>query len=492
MSDRPIPRRCAQCCAIVLAAFVSCAALAANTAQQTGARTPGDVRASLFGQADKALAAAKAADAAVLAPHDYADGAERFARAEETLDKGGNLESIQDDLAEATALLVRATRNAAAAARFFATPLRARQRAQFAGASRYAEAEWQDAEEALVDAAGKLERGRTESAGKNESEIVASYETAELAAIKANYLQQTRNLLARAEDLRGKRVAPQSWAKANELLAEAEAALEEDRYDTDRPRNLAQEAEQNAYQAVYVAELEERIRDGETSLEAIVMSWESEMRKIADLLEVPVRFDAGPEGGVITINRAIDSLHAELADLRQGVDERDAQIAELQRELGGKTESLDRVNALLARQERLRARVASMQQLFTPREASVLRQDDAVIIRLIGINFASGSATLGREHQALLGKVRTALAEFPESTVVIEGHTDSFGSDTANQQLSQSRANAVLQYLVSAGAVSPVTSTSLGYGESRPVASNETTDGRRRNRRIDVVVHPQG
>ena len=111
---------------------------------------------------------------------------------------------------------------------------------------------------------------------------------------------------------------------------------------------------------------------------------------------------------------------------------------------------------------------------------------------LIGINFASGSATLGREHQALLGKVRTALAEFPESTVVIEGHTDSFGSDTSNQQLSQARANAVLQYLVSAGAVSPVTSTSLGYGESRPVASNETNDGRRRNRRIDIVIHPQG
>jgi OOP family OmpA-OmpF porin len=490
MPNRPMRRRCAHCCAAILTV---CAALTSfpTGAEQTDARAPSDVRASLFGRADRALEAAKAADAAVLAPHDYADGAEKFTRAEETLQKGGNLESIQRDLAEAEELLATAARSATSAARFFATPLRARQRAQFAGANRYAEAEWQDAEESLVDAAGKFERGRTESAGKDEDAIVAAYETAELAAIKANYLQQTRNLLARADDLRGKKVAPESWAKANELLAQAEAALNEDRYDTDRPRNLAQEAEQNAYQAVYVAELEERIRDGDTSLEAIVISWQSEMRKIADLLEVPVRFDAGPEGGVITINRAIDSLHSELADLRQGVDERDAQIAELQRELGGKTESLDRVNALLARQERLRARVASMQQLFTPQEASVLRQDDAVIVRLIGINFASGSATLGREHQALLGKVRTALAEFPESTVVIEGHTDSFGSDTTNQQLSQSRANAVMQYLVSAGAVSPVTSTSLGFGESRPVASNETNDGRRRNRRIDIVIHPQ-
>jgi outer membrane protein OmpA-like peptidoglycan-associated protein len=491
MPTRPIGRWRARYWAAVLlvAATPACVTAVAAEPQE---RTATDLRASLFGRADAALAAANQADAAVLAPSGYARGARLYAEADETLNEGGNIESIQRDLAEAEELLATAARAATAATRFFELPLRARQRAQFAGANRYAEAEWTEAEEAMVDAAERFERGREESAEKAKAGVIERYEAAELAAIKANYLQQTRNLLEQADELRARRVAPTAWEQANRLLAEAEAALNEDRYDTDRPRNLAQMAEQNAYQAVYVAQLERGIRKGDTSLEQIVMDWESEMRKVADLLEIPVQFDAGPEGAVIQINRAIDALQSELNDLRQGVAERDAQIAGLQQELGGKTESLARVNQILARQERLRARVAKIQTLFTTQEASVLRQDDAVIIRLIGLNFASGSSTLTREHQPLLTKVRTALAEFPESTVVIEGHTDSFGSDTANQQLSQSRANAVMQYLVGAAAISPVTSTALGFGESRPVATNETPDGRRRNRRIDIVIHPQG
>lgn len=477
----------------IVAAFAATliTAMAGTASHAWAEQTATDLRATLFAAADQALAAADAAQAAVLAPTGYERGTELYARAEETLAEGGNIESIQRNLAEAASLFDSSAAGATGAARFFDAPLRARQRAQFAGAGRYAEAEWAEAEESLADAAKRLERGREESAGKARDEVVARYEAAELAAIKANYLQQTRNLLEQADDLRAERLAPRSYQRATELLAEAEAALNEDRYDTDRPRNLARMAEESAYQAVYVAGLERQIRQGDSSVEQIVIDWESSMRQVADLLQVPVQFDTGPEPAVVTINRAIDALQSELNDLRQGVAERDAQIAGLQQELGGTAASLERVNQILARQERQRARVAKVQSIFTPQEASVLRQDDAVVVRLIGLNFPSGSSTLGREHEALMVKVRKALAEFPESNVVIEGHTDSFGSDTANQQLSQARANAVLQYLVGNSAISPVTSTALGFGESRPVASNETPDGRRRNRRIDIVIHSQ-
>jgi len=484
--SRPAPRSRAFVAA-TLAVVIALAATTASGAEQTAT----DLRTTLFAPADRARAAAIETQAALLAPDSYERGAELYARAEKTLAEGGSIESIQRNLAEAEELLTTAAATAASATGFFAEPLRARQRAQFAGANRYAENDWAKAEEALADAAGRLERGREASAAKALEEVVALYEAAELAAIKANYLQQTRNLLEQADDLRAKKVAPRSYERATQLLAEAEAALNQDRYDTDRPRNLARMAEESAYQAVYVASLERQIRSGDSSVEQIVMDWESAMREIADPLEVPVQFDTGPEPAVVTINRAIDALQSELADLRQGVAERDQQIAGLQAELGGTTANLERVNQILARQERQRARVAKVQSLFTAKEAMVLRQDDAVVIRLIGLNFPSGSSTLGAEHRGLMAKLRTALAEFPESTVVIEGHTDSFGSDTANQQLSQARANSVLQSLIASSAVSPVTSTALGFGESRPIASNETPDGRRRNRRIDVVIHSQ-
>jgi len=75
--------------------------------------------------------------------------------------------------------------------------------------------------------------------------------------------------------------------------------------------------------------------------------------------------------------------------------------------------------------------------------------------------------------------------------MVIEGHTDAFGSDSDNLTLSQRRADAVAQFLLNNASVSPVNMTALGYGESHPVANNETEEGRRTNRRIDVVIYPR-
>lgn len=472
---------------VLVAALLLCLPLVELRAESA----PDDLRATLFRNAERALEAANTATASVLAPRSYGRGADLFRRAETTFASGGNIESIQRNLAQAEDQFRFAAAAAATATQVFEAELRARQRAQFAGASRYAEADWARAEEALANAAERLERGREEAARTAGARATALYETAELAAIKANYLQQTRDVLRRADELRARRHAPLAYQRATDLLAEAEAALNEDRYDTDRPRNLGRMAEQAAWQALYVAQLERGIRSGDTTLEQIVVDWEGAMGSIADALEVPVQFDGGPTQAVATINRAVSVLHAELADLRQGLADREAQIAGLEQELGGKTESLERVNQLLARQEQQRARIARVETMFGIQEANVVRQGDSVILRLIGLNFASGSSTLGSEQQALLAKVRDAIAEFPESTLVIEGHTDSFGSDTANQQLSQERAESVMQYLIRNASIAPTRATALGYGESRPVASNETADGRRRNRRIDIVIHPR-
>ena len=75
--------------------------------------------------------------------------------------------------------------------------------------------------------------------------------------------------------------------------------------------------------------------------------------------------------------------------------------------------------------------------------------------------------------------------------MVIEGHTDSNGSDSTNLILSQDRADAVRQYLVTTFGINPEKVSSIGYGEARPVATNETADGRARNRRIDLIIHTQ-
>lgn len=215
------------------------------------------------------------------------------------------------------------------------------------------------------------------------------------------------------------------------------------------------------------------------------------MAAVADELDVPVYFDTGHESAAARLTEAVQNLKADISFLEQGVADRDARIASLELELGGQSQSLARVNQALAQRERQTRRFERVEDQFTPEEATVLRQSDSVILRLIGLKFASASARLGTDQQALLMKVQTALGEFPEAGIVIEGHTDSFGSDDDNQGLSQARADTVLQYLLTNSPRSPADLRAEGFGESRPVANNETAEGRARNRRIDIVIHPR-
>jgi outer membrane protein OmpA-like peptidoglycan-associated protein len=72
----------------------------------------------------------------------------------------------------------------------------------------------------------------------------------------------------------------------------------------------------------------------------------------------------------------------------------------------------------------------------------------------------------------------------------VQGHTDSYGSDEQNLQLSNQRAEAVKQYLLANSNLDASRVEAFGYGESKPIASNETTEGRAANRRVEVVIHP--
>lgn len=103
------------------------------------------------------------------------------------------------------------------------------------------------------------------------------------------------------------------------------------------------------------------------------------------------------------------------------------------------------------------------------------------------VEFASDSATLGPAYAEQLREVISFLREYPRSFAIIEGHTDDTGAASYNQQLSERRALAVLEALV-AGGVDPDRLSAVGYGEARPVASNETPAGRQQNRRVDAVI----
>ncbi|MEX3984939.1 OmpA family protein [Paraburkholderia sp. EG287A] len=100
------------------------------------------------------------------------------------------------------------------------------------------------------------------------------------------------------------------------------------------------------------------------------------------------------------------------------------------------------------------------------------------------IEFETGSATLTPQGRAILDQMAAVLVKMNTRTVAIIGHTDNAGNRTSNIALSQARADAVKGYLVGKG-ISPQQMTATGVGPDQPIASNDTSDGRARNRRIE-------
>jgi OOP family OmpA-OmpF porin len=104
------------------------------------------------------------------------------------------------------------------------------------------------------------------------------------------------------------------------------------------------------------------------------------------------------------------------------------------------------------------------------------------------INFDFDKATIRAADEAELKKAVDFVTKYPNSAVKIEGHTDSIGTDAYNQKLSERRASAVANYLIDKGAVKKADISTVGFGETKPVADNKTDKGRFENRRAEILI----
>jgi len=121
---------------------------------------------------------------------------------------------------------------------------------------------------------------------------------------------------------------------------------------------------------------------------------------------------------------------------------------------------------------------------------SVTRSGDNIILNMPGnVTFKTASADLNSSFFRVLDSVSLVLKEFDKTTIDVEGHTDSDGTDAYNQQLSLERANSVGSYLNSRG-VNGQRIVTFGAGEARPVASNSTPQGKQQNRRVELKLQP--
>ncbi len=179
---------------------------------------------------------------------------------------------------------------------------------------------------------------------------------------------------------------------------------------------------------------------------------------------------------------AADKQTAALAQAQAAADKQAAELAEAQAAADKQAAALAEAQAKAARSQAL---IAQQEQQL--KELNAKKTERGMVITLGDVLFNVNKAELSSGGINNVRKLADFLNKYPQRKVMIEGHTDSRGSDTYNQALSERRAEAVQKALGNMG-VSSERVTTRGYGESSPAATNDTAAGRQINRRVEIVL----
>ncbi len=166
---------------------------------------------------------------------------------------------------------------------------------------------------------------------------------------------------------------------------------------------------------------------------------------------------------------------------------READIARSDANIARADADLSRSQAEMARMDTDAAKQKAAELQRQIAELNAKATERGLVVTLGDVLFATGRSELKGGSASNLSKLAAFLKQYPDRTVLIEGHTDNVGSDASNVSLSQRRADSVKSYLVGQG-VGAARLTSSGMGEGSPTAGNESATGRQQNRRVEVVI----
>ena len=325
--------------------------------------------------------------------------------------------------------------------------------ARNAFADRYAAATFSKAEQQLRTAeevyGRKSDRKAVEAAAR---EVVITAEEARVMAVK----RKTE------EDAQARIAAEKKAAEDREAKARADAAAEgQRRVEAEQARKQAEAAQAEAVRMKQEAE--------KAAAEAARQKQEADQARAAALAQQQA---AEAEAQKAASERAAAQAATEQATRDRAAAQADAEKA--------------RQAAAQAESEKAQLRAQLLSQLN-----SILQTRDSargLIVNMSDVLFDTGSYTLKPGAREKLAKISGIVLAHPGLVLQIEGHTDSVGGDDFNQQLSERRADSVRDFLAQQG-VPGSSITARGLGKTQPVASNDTAEGRQRNRRVELVVN---
>jgi OOP family OmpA-OmpF porin len=437
---------------------------------------------NIFGDIEKLLNDAREQGAELLSPENYRKAMEKFKEADKDYTNNKSTRDVRNKLVEAREYCNRALEAVNLAKITLKVTIKAREDAQNATADQFAKELYMNAEEKFSRAVREIENGDIEDARETGSEAEVLYRQAELKAIKDKILVDARKYVDHARNIEAEEFAPQTFQKAVSLLQQVESLLISNRYAGEEAGEKSQECVYEAKHAIYLTEKIRTLRENEQNWEKIILDFENILRGLADKAGESTQFHEGFKQAVDLISLKLETLQTENEQLL-------AENTMLQQEYSEAKEKATLSTAELEKKKKLEEKINKIKNIFTPSEAKVTFDSEKLVVSLHGLNFPSGRSIIQPEYFSLLTKVQNVIKEFPEKHILLEGHTDSQGNPNTNKQLSEERAQAVVEYIIANMDLSREQISAVGWGDTKPVASNKTEEGRRLNRRIDVVIN---
>ena len=449
----------------------------------------------------------------VLSPDEFKRAENAFFSARKDLEKGKKIASIRQSVAKSRLHLDRAQSVAAIVRTQLADAIEARTMARSAGALQY-EKEYRRVENEFLGLTRAIERENVPYAQKNKAKVIDRFRELEVRAIKETTIGEVRKLIAGAEADGAHKIAPLSHSQAVKQLNATDTFISENPYAKEEMHAMAADALFKANRLVVITAWCNRAE--EMQPEAIALQMEEYLHAIAATLEAPDMRNQDYQTQLDNVIGSIQALQQDRAfiaeknqtllmemealraEYQARIDEMNIRVATLE----GKTREDQMAKERMAR-ERMAAeqrlamerkfnqRYVAVRNYFEAEEAEVYKQENQLVIRLKGMRFPVGKSVIMPDNYNLLSKVQKAIRTFDDPRVIVEGHTDTTGSNEVNMLLSQQRAEAVREYLIANQTLPPDSITAVGYGSERPLASNATTAGRAINRRIDILIIPQ-
>jgi len=446
-----------------------------------------------------ALDQAKIDNVDLLAPNGYNAAYEQYLEAHLSA-TSDQKEAANNTAAKGDKTLKKAISRAQSSKKLFSEVLDARNRAlETGGAQRYPK-EIGELDNDFTKTARLVEKGSVEKAKQRRHDLQSAYSELELRALKDGTVSLASTAIANAKQANAPKLAPKTLASAEEELNLAQSVLEVDRTNRDKANAQANQAVVLANRSAHIAKSVERYKARDYTEEDIVLAHQKDIAHIGQAMGKTIRFDKPNDVTVKTLGNDIKSLVdtnsqyklrivALEAQLVQVSDSHQQELARTKAKYTGELSVLGKSKEELARmQKEQSARFERVQSLFNNKEANIFRQKNNVLLSVHGFKFPSGSAEIRPENFALLNKVTKAISEFKNSKVIVSGHTDSTGTSTINKVLSDVRAQNVAKFFNEIGGIPATRLQSAGHGQEKPIASNQTLDGRALNRRVEILI----